>query len=639
MINLGQIFLSLAVAISAIQFFSGVFQVNFSRERLTKASFALVLMAFIFLVNRYCVSDFSYLNVFENSHTTKPLIYKISGVWGNHEGSMLLFALILSAYSLCFAVFSKDDQNKEDVLLYQGLISFLILSYVFFFSDPFEKINPELIKMAGGVIAEGKGLNPLLQDFGLALHPPILYLGYAGFSVIFSYAIVAMRKKVEPQIFAENIRVYSLVSWSFLGAGIALGSWWAYRELGWGGFWFWDPVENSSLVPWLISSALLHSAIYTRKFGGYTMLTVFLALNSFIFALVGFFLVRSGILSSVHSFAADPNRGIVMLVIVAILSGYSMYLYGKNIYAYFKPSNYRYSLFSRQIHISLNVVLFLSLTVTILLGLFYPLILQILDINSISVGEPYFEKVFLPLSGLLAFVAIFTPFVKWHDNKVSKLLKILPSFVVSVIVLLGVNFYYSKSFGLFSISMIFVGLWLFISMLELYILRIFDKNGKVTRGLNVLFLSHGGFGLLIVFITLLVNLESADEAVISKVQPLKLEAGGRVSFNSAEISKGDNYLFHKVSFDVLDEFDVKLASLNPENRVYFPDLKKTYEVDVKFDGVSDYYMVMGASDDAKDPDKYEVPVRFYIKPFMMYVWLAMAMVALGGFVALYPRKK
>lgn len=630
MINLGQILLSIPLAISAIQFFSGAFSWGFSQQRLTKWLFASLTVCFAFLTYKYVVSDFSYLNVFENSHTMKPLIYKITGVWGNHEGSMLLFIFILSLYSFLFCIFSKS-KNKDNILFFQGFASFLLLAYIYFASSPFE-VNSYYKE---GVDIQGLGLNPLLQDIGLAIHPPLLYLGYAGFSLCFSYALVALKDNIDPQIFANEIRNYSLFSWSFLAFGIALGSWWAYRELGWGGFWFWDPVENSSLVPWLLASALIHSSIYTRKFGGYALLTVFLSLATFIFALTGFFLVRSGILSSVHSFASDPNRGLFMLAIVFILSAYSMYLFGRNLFSYHKESNYHYTILSRQVHIGINVVIFLALTITILLGLFYPIILEVFNIRSISIGEPYFEKVFLPLSILLAVVAVFTPFIKWHKNKLSKIVRALPSLVSSIVIAFVIQHYFSN-IGNFALISLICGLWLFISMLELYVLRIFDDRGKITRGLNVLFLSHGGFGLLIVFITLLVTQQSKVESIISKNNAYESDAA-KIELLNSEISKRDNFLYQSAKFK-LELEGGQVLELNPENRVYFPDVKKTYEVDIKSDHFADYYMVMGKSEMNEEGD-YEFPVRFYIKPFIMYMWLAMFMIGLGGLIALIPKRK
>lgn len=629
MINLGQILLSISLALAAIQFFAGVFKFNFSQVKLTKILFFSLLVCFGFLISRYIISDFSYLNVFENSHSMKPLFYRIAGVWGNHEGSMLLFILALGFYGAVFASFSKSE-NKEEILFFQGVVSFLLLFYIYFFSSPFE-VNPYVLK--GIDVKQGLGLNPLLQDFGLAIHPPILYLGYAGFSLAFSSALVALKDNVDPQKFAEEIRNYVLVSWAFLGLGIGLGSWWAYRELGWGGFWFWDPVENSSLVPWLIGSALLHSSIYTRKFGGYALLTIFLSLAAFLLSLVGFFLVRSGVLSSVHSFASDPNRGLVMLAIVSILSSYAFYLFGKNIFNYNKPLRYKYTVFSRQVHLGFNVVLFMSLATTILLGLFYPIILEVLDINSISVGEPYFERTFVPLSVLLSLVAVFTPFVKWHKNKISKFGKLIPSFLTSVIITFILRNYFPQISLLASVC-VFSGLWLFVSMLELFVLRLFDSNNKVTRGLLVLFLSHGGFGLLIIFITLVVSLETSDEAIISKSQPFEKD-GLKIELEHSKISKNGNYLYHRAEFKVSQ--GKNNYYLKPENRIYFPDAKKTYEVDIVTDYFADHYMVMGASE-AAESGEYQFPVRFYTKPFILYMWLAMVMISLGGFVALIPKR-
>ena len=561
----------------------------------------------------------------------KPLLYKITGVWGNHEGSMLLFLLILSGYGAFFSIKSQS-KNKERILYFQSIISFLIILYIYFVSNPFD-VNPYILK--GLNVEQGLSLNPLLQDIGLAMHPPLLYLGYAGFSICFAYSLALLKYDYDVKVFSEEIRGYVLFSWAFLGFGIALGSWWAYRELGWGGFWFWDPVENTSLIPWLLGGALLHTSIYTRKFQGFSKATIILSLTTFLFSLVGFFLVRSGLLSSVHSFAASPSRGLFMLFIVFVLSGYAAFLYGTKISKLKLQPTHQFKAFSRQNHLSLNLIINISLTSTILLGLFYPIILDVLNIKSISVGEPYFNKTFVPISILLALLAVFTPFVKWHSNRLKSLLKTLPSLVFSALLAIYLKYEFAEINVLAFIS-IFTGLWLFTSILEIYIKRVFYQEGKITRGLNVLLLSHGGFGLLIVFISLLITLESEVQQTITKDNKIIL-GDVTISFEETKINKKENYLFQNAKFEI-EQGGKQIGFLNPENRVYFPDAKKTYEADLITTSFADYYLVMGQTN-ISESEKYSFPVRFYIKPFMAYVWLSMFLISFGGIVALYPRKK
>ncbi|HZX85892.1 MAG TPA: heme lyase CcmF/NrfE family subunit, partial [Reyranella sp.] len=374
-----------------------------STAALTQA--LLVLVAFAALTQAYVTSDFSVANVVANSHSAKPLVYKISGVWGNHEGSMLLWALILAVFGAAVALFGANlpDTLRARVLAIQALIGMGFLAFLLFTSNPFERLSP--------APADGNGLNPLLQDPGLAFHPPLLYLGYVGFSVTYAFAIAALLEgRVDPA-WARWVRPWTLAAWCFLTLGIALGSWWAYYILGWGGFWFWDPVENASLMPWLAGTALLHSAIVVEKRDALKSWTVLLAILAFSLSLLGTFLVRSGVLTSVHAFAQDPARGLYILAFLLTVTGGGLALY-----AWRAPKLTSSGLFqpiSREGALILNNLLLCTLAVTVLLGTLYPLFLDLLTGNKVSVGPPFFNATFVPICAPLFAALCVGPFLGW----------------------------------------------------------------------------------------------------------------------------------------------------------------------------------------------------------------------------------
>ncbi|MFN7095828.1 MAG: heme lyase CcmF/NrfE family subunit, partial [Burkholderiales bacterium] len=348
------------------------------------------------LIYAHVTSDFSVMNVYQHSHTLKPLLYKVTGTWGNHEGSMLLWAWILVSYSAAFMCLAKGTWDEIRLCLtVQALLTAGFLSFILFTSNPFARLNPAPL--------EGQGLNPLLQDIGLALHPPMLYSGYVGFSIIFSAAIMALWRGRCDQSWLIMVRPWLLIAWSFLTLGIGLGSWWAYRELGWGGFWFWDPVENASLMPWLLATALLHMLIVNWAKQAFYGWTILLALLTFIACLLGTFLVRSGVLTSVHSFANDPQRGIYILMLLFSVTFSGFVLFAKRV-SCFKAGKLQY-LFSKEAFLLGNNVLLIAATLTILLGTLYPMFYEWLAGRSLTVGMPYFVKTFVPIAVLALLLA------------------------------------------------------------------------------------------------------------------------------------------------------------------------------------------------------------------------------------------
>ncbi len=376
---------------------------------LARAQFIFVTIAFAALIWAYVTSDFSVLNVVQNSHTDKPLIYKITGVWGNHEGSMLLWVFILALYGFALSIFGKDlpPQFQARTLAMQAIISCGFLLFILFTSNPFLRIDPPPMN--------GEGLNPILQDPGLAFHPPFLYLGYVGFSMSFSFAIAALIEGKIDSAWAHRVRPWALASWCFLTLGIAMGSWWAYYTLGWGGWWYWDPVENASFIPWLAGTALLHSIIVVEKRGALKAWTVLLAIITFSLSLIGTFLVRSGVLTSVHSFASDPKRGIFILVLLGILIGGALILF------FIRAPSVRtgavFAPISREGALLLNNVLLSTAAGSILLGTLYPLFIDALNLGRISVGPPFFNIVFVPLMVPLILAMAVGPMLNWkHDD-------------------------------------------------------------------------------------------------------------------------------------------------------------------------------------------------------------------------------
>ncbi|MFT7087978.1 MAG: cytochrome c-type biogenesis protein CcmF [Rickettsiales bacterium] len=375
-----------------------------SLQILSATNFFLIAISFLSLVFCYVSSDFSVLNVYQNSHTLKPLIYKISGAWGNHEGSMLLMLCILNFYAAGFAFFSKiNDKQKIITLATQSIIIFGFTAFVAFSSNPFLKSFP--------IPLEGLGLNPVLQDIGLAMHPPMLYLGYLGFSLIFSIFIAGLLSEKVDQNFAKHAKPWLMFSWSFLTLGIGLGSWWAYRELGWGGFWFWDPVENVSLMPWLCATALVHSITMLSKNNSFKIWSCFLAILTFVFCMLGIFLVRSGIITSVHSFASDPKRGIFIILLLLIIGGAGFLIFFiKSLKIQTSEQNFKLSSKNGMVLIN-NFLMCLALFI-VALGTLYPLILELLFDTSISIGASYYNRLFTPIAVVILCLMVLVPSVR-----------------------------------------------------------------------------------------------------------------------------------------------------------------------------------------------------------------------------------
>ncbi len=639
MITAGQILFAVPLAITfeqAIKVFAKKDLFTITQKTLSKLNFFFMTMCFGLLIYKFVTSDFSYAVVFQNSHTMKPLLYKITGVWGNHEGSMLLFLFILSSYNFIYAMSSKF-QYKDDVLGFNGCVIFLIAAYTYFTSDPFDPVAADFIG-----VKEGLGLNPLLQDIGLAIHPPLLYTGYAGFSITFSIALTVFRNNIIDRKWVDFVRPWVLFAWSILSIGVGFGSWWAYRELGWGGFWFWDPVENISLLPWLFGCSLIHSLLCTKKFNKFTHLSLFLALATFLCGLLGFFLVRSGILSSVHSFASDPTRGIFMLAVISIIAFYSMIIFGKKLFEVKYITEGQTFFLSREIGILIMITFLLSAALAIMLGIFYPMITELFFKERISVGEPYFNMIVVPITLVLMVIMVFAPILKWQRESMRNLFKrSLPSLIMAAFAIALLRYFSKEHISPFLYFAIFSSAWLFISAVQIILLRAL-KREKISKGFTAMIIAHAAFGLLGLSITLN-SIYTQDEQKVMLPGQNEEVAGYKLKFNDTQIIKGKNYLAQKGDFTLSDNKG-EVANLSPESRIYLPLLTRTYEADIHYTLLSDFYLVLGKSEtlpaDKKGKNGQEAfPVRIYIRPFMFFIWFSILAMAFGGFLAMLPKKK
>ncbi|MFZ0486789.1 MAG: heme lyase CcmF/NrfE family subunit, partial [Arenicellales bacterium] len=530
-----------------------------------RANMLMVMIAYGCLTYAFITHDFSVAYVSENSNVNLPLIYRISGVWGAHEGSLMLWLLILGIWTGAVSIFSRSvpEYVIARVLGVMGFISIGFLMFTLFTSDPFERLLP--------AATSGRDLNPLLQDPGLAIHPPMLYTGYVGFSVAFAFSVAAMLSGRLNSAWARWTRPWTLVAWLFLTIGIALGSWWSYYELGWGGWWFWDPVENASFMPWLVGTALIHSLAATENRGVFKAWTVLLAVFAFSLSLLGTFLVRSGVLTSVHAFATDPARGIFILMFLAVVIGGSL-----GLYAWRAPnirSHVSFELVSRETFILLNNVLLVVLAAMVLLGTLYPLVLDAFDIAKISVGPPYFNSMFIPLALPLALLVGIGALSRWKKDQLRELVMRL-RWVLAASVALGAvlpfamyaGFSWTAAFGLI------VALWVIASSVYGIYARLANKPNKVSalrtipRGFWGMSLAHAGIGVFIVGITL-TNIYSVEEDVSLAPGGVYHAAGYDFTFEGVSTVPGPNYTARRGRVEV-SQNGKQLMTLTPEKRVY-----------------------------------------------------------------------
>ena len=577
--------------------------------------FFFVFISFASLIYSFIISDFSNDTVYNNSHTTKPLFYKITGTWGNHEGSLLLWLLVLTGVLLGFIFKSRNEPNNYRLLttLFHQIIVIGFFIFVLKTSNPFNEIFP--------VQTEGLGLNPILQDPALGIHPPILYLGYVGTSIIFSAALASMISNYVNKSWAKNIKFWILFSWIFLTGGILLGSIWAYYELGWGGFWFWDPVENVSLMPWLSLTALVHCIVTLEKRELFKKWTIILCIITFALSMVGTFLVRSGILNSVHTFANDPSRGIYILtfLLVLVLLSFAIFVIYEN--KNFAQKSEIFTL-SKETAILINNWFILYFLSVVLIGTIYPIFLDVLLDEQISVGPPFYNKLILPF--LIPFVLFMSigPSMKWIKTNFRIGVK---SFLVVIMTLIlsFITIYYIGEKNIFA-------LLLFIGFFYLF-LKSLDQAREKTKNFAQIF-SHTGFSLLL--ISILLNSFSSKEIVkniqVGESFVLKNE---KIIFKKIAVEKEKNYESIIGFFEILDEKN-KIINLQPEIRIYNEPEMATSEASIKTSLFKDRFITMNI---IKDQNFFNV--RYQHKPFMIWIWISTLIIMLGGFFAIFRKNK
>ncbi|HBR69056.1 MAG TPA: heme lyase NrfEFG subunit NrfE [Rhodospirillaceae bacterium] len=623
--ELGHFALILALLIALAQ---GVLPIPAIKKRTAILLFILNAAAFAALTWCYVVTDLTVANVAENSHTLKPLLYKFAGVWGNHEGSMLLWSLILSLFSMMVALSrQRDDDLISKTLSVQGLLSAGFLAFILFSSNPFRRIWPPPV--------DGAGLNPVLQDPGLAFPPPLLYMGYVGFSVAFAFAVAGLLTGKIDKNWARLVRPWILFAWTALSAGIALGSWWAYYELGWGGWWFWDPVENASLMPWLAGTALLHSVIVLEKRDTLKRWVALLAILTFSLSMLGTFLVRSGVLTSVHAFAVDPKRGLFILALLTLYTGGALALYAWKASAL--ESKAKFSVLSRESALILNNLFMTTGCATVFIGTLYPLLAEALAETQISVGPPYFHATFIPLmipALLLMGAGIFIPWKQGDLKSLTSRLK-LPLFATLIGLLLVFFLSQSKMTGIY--LGLGTALWLAVTTIAEFIQRTELKPARMKS------LPLSGWGMSTAHLGLAIALFGMIGSTLLMQEKVALmKPGDTLSIGRYELKLdgvgatfGTNYAANTAAIELKADGRV-IGALQPERRYYPVAQQGTTEAAIRKSWRDDIYVALG-DEDAQKPGHYVV--RAYMHPLVPYLWLGYALIALGGFLAFAGTKK
>jgi cytochrome c-type biogenesis protein CcmF len=595
--------------------------------------FLLVFTAFACLTQAYVVSDFSVSNVAQNSHTLKPLLYKVSGVWGNHEGSMVLWVAILAVFGLAVAQFGDNlpPTLRARVLAIQGLIGAAFLAFILFTSNPFLRLDPAPL--------EGQGLNPILQDPGLAFHPPFLYLGYVGFSMAFSFAVAALIEgRVDPA-WARWVRPWTLVAWCALTVGIALGSWWAYYELGWGGWWFWDPVENASFIPWLVGTALLHSAIVVEKRDALKSWTILLALLAFSLSLLGTFLVRSGVLTSVHTFAADPERGIYILALLVVVIGGSLTLYA--IRAPGLKGGGLFSPISREGALVFNNLLLTSAAAVVLLGTLYPLILDAVGGGKVSVGTPFYNATFVPLMIPVLLACTIGAMMSWKRGDIPGVLgRLKLAFAGVMIVIVGGAYVLGISELLAALGF-GIAAWLVlgsavevserIGLFRLAPTAVFRRAIGLPRAAWGMAIAHGAVGIMVAGIVASTSFRTESIQLMKPGQTVTV-SGYELRFDGASELRGPNYTATRGRFTVRKDGEF-VTVLTPEKRLYPAERSGTTEAGIRTTIAGDLYAVLG-----EQSDNGAWSTRIYFNPLVAWIWVGAILMAVGGVVSLTDRR-
>ena len=622
--NLGNILLFANVILS----FSIIYNANKSLKtssnvinknifQLSLIQSTLIIICFFTLIAAFIISDFSLVTVYQNSHSLKPLFYKIAGTWGNHEGSLLLWAIILTIFSFLFLIYNKDHPKKFRLLtlIVQNILILGFLFFILFNSNPFSSLSP--------VPSEGLGLNPILQDPALAIHPPLLYVGFVGSSIYFSAAIASLISNYTEKSFSYSIKNWILISWCFQTLGILVGSIWAYYELGWGGFWFWDPVENASLLPWFAMTALFHSLIVFEKRNIFYFWVIILCLITFILSVTGTFLVRSGILNSVHTFASDPSRGLYILLFLSLMIFGSIFLLFKK----YKNEDYKLNQNSKETFILINNWFMMFYLITVLLGTIYPIFTDALTDNKISVGPPFYNTIILPVVIIFLLFMAIGPKVKWIKNK----FKDIKIYFYILLASCGLNFliiFFFKSYSVLSNLILISAIFLILSSLIDLTNAIKKNKFDLAR-----IISHASFGFLVLFIGLN-NIFTIEKDYNIKLGETKKFENYSIKLQNLELKNFKNYQA------VIGELEIKNVNLNrtnilkPEIRIYDNPRTLTYEASIKTSISKDYYLTMSNIDRS---DYYNI--KFQKKPLMMWIWVSVIMIVFGGFLRIFINAK
>jgi len=624
----GLISLGLVLVLTSLSFaklvlsFSGKSLSIVNEVKSSWLAFFLTLLSFMCLTYSFIISDFSLEVIYKNSNSQLPLIYKITGVWGNHEGSILLWLLVMTFFGFLFSLNNiKDKEFKEFVLTIQNSLIFLVSLFVVITSNPFSRDFPPRI--------EGADLNPLLQDPGLAIHPPFLYLGYVGFSIVYSITLAVISNKKNSD-FIMVLKPWIFISWTFLTIGIGLGSWWAYYELGWGGFWFWDPVENASLLPWLTASTLLHTILLARKNQLFYKWTVFLSIFTFILSLLGTFLVRSGVLVSVHAFANDPSRGLFILILLFIISLFGVIKFLSIIDI---KNSKQINLLSREGVISINNIFMLSLTLTVLIGTVYPIFSNVVFDKKLSVGAPFFNSILSPIMIPFIIGMIVGPFIKWGRDD----LKFLISRLKNLIFLLffASMFFWYMNFGGPILSIVFFvlgGCLILSSFYEFFLLlsRTTKKRFSISNKGLAQILAHMGIGILIIGITGSSILKE-ERIQFQKIDEIIRIKNYDVKFLGVKNVEGTNYISKMGLFEISKNGQI-IKLMQPEKRFYNSGKQVTTEAAISSSLLGDLYIALGDVNE-KDKEKKQWTTRIWYNPYTIWIWISVLFLAAAGMIS------
>ena len=584
-----------------------------------------IFVAYVCLSYAFASDDFSVKYVALNSNTKLPLYYKLSAVWGAHEGSLLLWVAVLSGWTMAVSCLSKSLPQRffARVIGVMGFINTGFLLFIITVSNPFERLFPTPV--------EGQDLNPLLQDPGLVIHPPLLYFGYVGFAVAFAFAIAALLGGRLDSVWARWTRPWTLMSWVFLTAGITLGSWWAYHELGWGGWWFWDPVENASFMPWLVGTALIHSLIISEKRDTFKSWTILLAILAFSLSLLGTFLVRSGVLVSVHAFASDPERGVFILAFLSIVVGLSL-----SLYAWRAPairSRGIFSLWSRESALLMNNILLLVSAFSILIATLYPLLMDALALNKISVGAPYFNAVFVPLALPLAVLAGIGPLLQWKTSHKRTLLMaaklVLPPALAAAVL---IPLWLYGTLTPMVVTSITAGIWVLLVSVGNCCAHTFKGKGfhPLSASFYGMTLAHIGIGVFVIGVTFTGAYSSEKSLLMADGEVVSFE-GYKFTFKGIESVAGPNYSAARGHIEVSSNEQI-IAELYPEKRVYPTTTNPMTEAAIAVNFVRDLYVSLGEVSDGK------WGIRIYYRPLIRWIWWGALLMVVGGLVAVSDRR-